>query len=240
MRDNLALLLPVGWVSPKKALPNAIDAMQLDSKDPFAYQNLSAIYLSLNRYDEAKAIAEQAIAQKTAPWTVYMTLAHLDFIRGDESDLQHQMEHSAGRTEEPVMLYLCRQPVRWEKSSSPANFTRAVVASQARGHKDLHQRLWSNEASCDAQTCFFPEARKQAAALAQSDTPDTRASAAEVFGFERETPHGRRNWPTILPEFPSDTFCSASEPSGRCASSAESATESTGGGHCANRIRRPV
>ena len=210
VRDNLALLYS-GMGQPEKALPNAIDAMQLDSKDPFAYQNLSAIYLSLNRYDEAKAIAEQAIAQKTAPWTVYMTLAHLDFIRGDESDLQHQMEHSAGRTEEPVMLFIYADSrcALGKIKLAREFYARAVVASQARGHKDLASAALSNEASCDAQTRFFPEARKQAtAALAQSDTPDTRASAAEVFARAGDAPRAQKLADDLAKEFPSDTLLS--------------------------------
>jgi serine/threonine protein kinase/tetratricopeptide (TPR) repeat protein len=208
VRDNLALLYS-GMGQPEKALPNAIDAMQLDSKDPFAYQNLSAIYLSLNRYDEAKAIAEQAIAQKTAPWTVYMTLAHLDFIRGDESDLQHQMEHSAGRTEEPVMLFIYADSrcALGKIKLAREFYARAVAASQARGYKEFVSAALSNEASCDAQTHFFPEARKQAtAALAQSDTPDTRASAAEVFARAGDAPRAQKLVDDLAKEFPSDTL----------------------------------
>jgi eukaryotic-like serine/threonine-protein kinase len=210
VRDNLALLY--SWMGqPEKALPNAIDAMQLDSKDPFAYQNLSAIYLSLNRYDEAKAIAEQAIAQKTAPWTVYITLAQLDFIRGDESDLQHQMEHSAGRAEEPVMLFIYADSrcALGKIKLAREFYARAVAASQARGYKELVSTALLNEASCDAQTQFFPEARKQAtAALAQSDTPDTRASAAEVFARAGDASRAQKLVDDLAKEFPSDTLLS--------------------------------
>jgi len=208
VRDNLALLYS-RMGQPEKALPNAIDAMQLDSKDPFAYQNLSAIYLSLNRYDEAKAIAEQAIAQKTAPWTVYITLAHLDFIRGDESDLQHQMEHSAGRTEEPVILFIYADSrcALGKIKLAREFYERAVAAAQARGYKEFGSEALRKEASCDAQTRFFPEARKEAtAALAQSDTPDTRASAAEVFARAGDAPRAQKLVDDLAKEFPSDTL----------------------------------
>ena len=208
VRDNLALLYS-GMGQPEKALPNAIDALQLDSKDPFAYQNLSAIYLTLNRYDEAKAIAEQAIAQKTAPWTLYITLADLDFIRGDESGLQRQMEHSAGRPEEPVILFIYADSrcALGKIKLAREFYARAVAASQARGYKEFVAAALNNEASCDAQTRFFAEARKQAiAALAQSDSPDTRSSAAEVFARAGDGPRAQKLVDDLAKEFPSDTL----------------------------------
>jgi serine/threonine protein kinase/tetratricopeptide (TPR) repeat protein len=208
VRDNLALLYS-GVGQPEKALSNAIDAMQLDSKDPFAYQNLAAIYLSLNRYDEAKAIAEQAIAQKTAPWTIYMTLAHLDFIRGDESDLQQQMAHSAGRPEEPLILFIYAgsRCALGEIKLARQFYARAVAASQARGYKEFVSQALSDEASCDAQTGFFPESRKVAtAALAQPDTPDTRSFAAEVLARAGDAPGAQKLVDDLVKEFPSDTL----------------------------------
>jgi eukaryotic-like serine/threonine-protein kinase len=208
VRDNLALLYS-GVGQPEKALSNAIDAMQLDSKDPFAYQNLAAIYLSLNRYDEAKAIAEQAIAQKTAPWTIYMTLAHLDFIRGDESDLQQQMAHSIGRPEEPLILFIYAgsRCALGEIKLARQFYARAIAASQARGYKEFVSEALSDEASCDAQTGFFPESRKEAtAALAQPDTPDTRSFAAEVLARAGDAPGAQKLVDDLVKEFPSDTL----------------------------------
>ena len=48
----------------EKALANALEAMRLDPKDRFAYQNLADAYERLGRYDEAKAILDQAAARK--------------------------------------------------------------------------------------------------------------------------------------------------------------------------------
>jgi eukaryotic-like serine/threonine-protein kinase len=210
VRDNLALLYS-GMGQPEKALPNAIEALQLDSKDPFAYQNLSAAYQYLNRYDEAKAIAEQAIAQKTEPWTVYMILTDLDFIRGDESDLQHQMERSVGRPEESAILlvYSNSRCALGKIKLARESYARSAAASQSRGYKDFAAATLVSEAACDAELGFFPEARNEiTAALAQSDTPDVRTGAAYVFALAGDAPRAQKLVDDLAKESPSDTLLS--------------------------------
>jgi serine/threonine protein kinase/tetratricopeptide (TPR) repeat protein len=210
VRDNLALLYS-SMGQPEKALPNAIEAMQLDSKDPFAYQNLSTTYQYLNRYDEAKAVADQAIAQKTEPWTIYLVLTRLDFIRGDESDLQHQIQRSAGRPEEPVifLIYSDSRCALGKIKLARESYARSVAASQARGYKDSAATALLSEATCDAHAGFFPEARKEiTAALAESDTPDIRAGAAYVFATAGDASRAQKLVDDLAKESPSDTLLS--------------------------------
>src|SRR5439155_1109834 len=53
--DNLALRYE-GIGQHEKALANASEAMRLDPRDSYAYQNLGDVYERLNRYDEAKVV----------------------------------------------------------------------------------------------------------------------------------------------------------------------------------------
>ena len=48
----------------EKALEFASRAMQLDANDRYAYANLAGAYLALNRFDEARSVAEQAVTRK--------------------------------------------------------------------------------------------------------------------------------------------------------------------------------
>ncbi len=59
--DNLALAY-AGLAQPQKALDNAALALRVDPKDYYAYQNLAAAYLALDRYDEAQSVIDQAAA----------------------------------------------------------------------------------------------------------------------------------------------------------------------------------
>ena len=206
-RDNLALLYAT-LGQPEKALSNASEAMQIDSKDPFAYQNLSEAYLTLNRYDEAKAVADQAIAQKVAPWSIYMILSRLDFIRGDENDLQHQIERSAGHPEEPIVLFLYAESrfALGKIKLAREYYARALAVSQARGYKDLSADILAEEAAADAEAGFPNEARQEiTAALAQSNTADSRASAAYVFATVGDAARAQKFVDELAKESPSDT-----------------------------------
>jgi serine/threonine protein kinase/tetratricopeptide (TPR) repeat protein len=204
--DNLSLLYQsIGQF--EKALPNASEALQLDPKDPFAYQNLAALYLNLNRYDEAKTVAEQAIAQKTAPWTIYFTLTNLDFIRGDESDLQHQVDRSAGHTEEPIILFLYANSrcALGKIKLARESYARARARSQA--FKDIDAAILTSEAACDAEAGFFTEARQEVtAALAGYNTPDTRAPAAYVLAMVGDAARAQKLMDDLAKESPSDTL----------------------------------
>src|SRR5207253_3658951 len=60
-RDNLALRCQaIG--QQEKALASSSEAMRIDPKDVYAFQNVADAYERLNRFDEARAVAEQAAA----------------------------------------------------------------------------------------------------------------------------------------------------------------------------------
>ena len=207
-RDNLALLYS-SHGQPEKALANASEALQHDPKDPFAYQNLASAYLSLNRYDEAKAVAEQAISQKVDPWSIHIVLADLAFIRGDADALRLQVEHSAGRPEEPIIVLIqsdseCAQG---KIKQAQQDYARAFLASQSRGYKDFGASVLESEADCDAEVGFLPEARQQvAAALAGSGDSDSRAAAAYVLARVGDDAHAQKLADDLAKESPDDTL----------------------------------
>jgi serine/threonine protein kinase/predicted Zn-dependent protease len=206
-RDDLALLYAT-LGQHEKALANASEALQLDPKDPFAYQNVSSAYQYLNRYDEANAVAEQAIAQKAEAWSVHLTLFGNDFIRGDENAMQRELEHAAGRPQEPILLLLqgeSRCALGRVKEAREV-YARALSAAQSRGYKEFGAGVLASEAACDAETGFVPETRKQtSAALARSDDADTRAAAAYLFASVGDAARAQKLIDDLAKEAPSDT-----------------------------------
>ena len=61
---------------------------------------------SLNRFDEAKAVVEKAIAQGLNVGTTRFALYQIAFFNGDDSAMQRQVERLKGKPEEPIVLLI--------------------------------------------------------------------------------------------------------------------------------------
>jgi tetratricopeptide (TPR) repeat protein len=207
-RDNLALA-EEGVGQPEKALANASEALRLNPKDPYAYQNVAGAYLALNRFDEAKAVAEQAIAQKAEPWSIHITLYQLAFIRGDEAAMQRELEHAAGKIEEPVIvLYHAMGECALGKiKDARASFARGASVAQAQGREEFAATILGIEAACDANTGFPQEARQSMnAGLALAENISSRAAAATLFARIGDAAQSEKLAEGLSKEFPYATI----------------------------------
>jgi eukaryotic-like serine/threonine-protein kinase len=182
-RDNLALVeSTIGH--PEKALASASEALKINPKDPYAYANLAGAYTDLNRFDEAKAVAEQAVAQKAEPWSVHMVLYEIGFIRGDSGAMQQEVDQAAGKAQEAPLFLLkglgeCSQGILKE---ARASYARGVSAAEAQGRKEFAATVLGSEAGCDAEIGFASEARqKMNAALALAENINSRETGMYVF-----------------------------------------------------------
>jgi eukaryotic-like serine/threonine-protein kinase len=207
-RDNLALNYEATGQH-EKAVANASEAIRLDPKDRYAYQNLASGYQFLGRYDEAKAVADQAIAQKAEPWTIYVTLYALAFIRGDEAAMRQEVERGQGKPQEPVVLVLegngeCAQG-RIKKAR--ASYARSAGAAKIQDYKEFAADALADEATCDSELGFLKEARQaMTAALALSDNRDSRSIAAYVFARGGDAAQSQKLIGDLAKEWPFDTI----------------------------------
>jgi serine/threonine protein kinase/Flp pilus assembly protein TadD len=207
-RDNLALV--EGTLGqPEKALASASAALQINSKDPYAYSNLASAYMGLNRFDEAKAVAEQAIAQKAEPYSIHLVLYGVAFIRGDSAGMQQQLEQAAGKAWEPVMIYYraLGECAQGKIKAARASFARGTSLAQAVGRKEYAANILGAEAICDAETGFAQEARQQMnASLAISQNITTRTLAAYVFARIGDAAQSEKLAEVLTKEFPYATL----------------------------------
>jgi eukaryotic-like serine/threonine-protein kinase len=204
-RDNLALLFnQIG--QHEKALTQASEALRLNPKDPYAYQNLAGAYMSLNRFDEAKAVADQSIAQKVDPWSIHVVIYDLAFIRGDESAMRRELEAFAGKPQEAAFLrfYAAALYSQGKVKQAREEFARAVNAAP---HGEYAATILNVESSYDAEAGFLPEARQEVtAALAHSDNRDSRESAAFLFARLGDDARALKLADDLVKESPSDTL----------------------------------
>jgi eukaryotic-like serine/threonine-protein kinase len=204
-RDNLALRYQsIG--QQEKALASSTEALRLDPKDGYAIQNIADAYLRLNRYDEARAVAEKANSQ---PWSVNFTLYELAFIRGDEAAQRHILELAAGRPEEPFLIWFhargeCAQG---KMQSARAIYAQSVSASQRLGYKEFAGVILGDEASNEAELGDLQQARQKISeALAASQDRGTRSFAAGALALTGDTARSQKIAEELVHQNPADTL----------------------------------
>ncbi len=203
-RDNLALVETTDG-QPEKAMASASEALKLNPKDPYGYANLASAYMALNRYDEAKAVAEQAIAQKAEAWAVHVYLYQIAFIRGDSGAMQKEVEQAAGKPQEPVigLMRAAGECAQGKIKDARANYALAASVAQAQGRKEYATTILGAEAFCDAGTGFPDEARQTMnAALAVSENLGSRIAAMRLFALIGDTAQSEKLAEAVSKEFP--------------------------------------
>ncbi len=206
--DNLALTFQdIG--QHEHALADATEALRLDPKSPYAYQNVAAAYLYLNRFEEAGAVAAQAIAQKAEPWSIHMTLYWTAYVRGDQDAMQREVAHATGKIEEPIILFLHAegQCAQGKVKQARETFARSAAAAQGRGNKNWAAWNLTGQAYCNSETGYTAEARQSInAALAIADDQYTRINATPLFARIGDAPRAEKLITDLAKEFPFDTL----------------------------------
>ncbi len=206
--DNLSLVYQqIG--QPEKQLAQATEAMRIDPKDPYSYQNVAVSYLALNRYDEARAIADQAIAQKVDPWSIHITTYHLAYLRADEDAMRKELDAAVGHTQEPTILLLHAEGFCAQGKIKQAReaYAHASSVAQSKGLKEYGANILSFEAQCDLATGFLPEARQEVtASLALSDNRNSRGGAAYVFARLGDAARAQKLADDLVKDSPTDTL----------------------------------
>ncbi len=207
-RDNLALAFE-SMGQHEKAVANSSEAVRLDPKDRYAYQNLASGYQFLGRYDEEKAVADQAIAQKVAPWTIHLNLYNLAFIRGDEATMRHEVERAKAQSDVPLVLLLQGQGecAQGRIKKARESYASAVSAAKIHNYMEFAGSAMATEATCDSELGFLKEALQTiTAALALSDSKDSRSVAAYVFAREGAGAQSQKLVSELAKEWPFDTI----------------------------------
>ncbi|MFZ0734377.1 MAG: protein kinase [Candidatus Sulfotelmatobacter sp.] len=214
--DNSALMYAaIG--DPAKALDLASQAHRMDPQDGFAVANMAAAYEALNRFDEAKSIADDAIAQKNSNIGIQLVLTDLAYLRGDPAAAQRQLQSMKGTGNESFGDFFVAS---WQMAEGKVKTSRETW-EQARqiainaSAKEFAAQLWAFEAYSDTLIGNDDLAKQEVAkGLQMSDDPDTRSSAAFAYatsgdeqkfdslvtGLQRDFPQNHLIQALIVPE----------------------------------------
>jgi eukaryotic-like serine/threonine-protein kinase len=206
--DNLALRFG-STGQPEKSVTNALEAMRLDPNDIFAYQNLSDAYEHLGRFDEAKAVLDQAAARKLTSPTDAFTRFDMAFLRGDEAGMQKAVEEAKGSAVEPI-LFLIRgdsECAGGKIQKARESFSQGRSSAQRSGQKELSAILQGLEATCDAEVGNEELAQQKAKQVLEiSDDPNARAIVAQVLSRAGDASRSQKLMEELVKQSPTDTM----------------------------------
>jgi tetratricopeptide (TPR) repeat protein/tRNA A-37 threonylcarbamoyl transferase component Bud32 len=173
--DNLCLRYQLVGQQ-EKALASSSVAMRIDPKDSYAYQNVADAYERLNRFDEARSVAEQGVAQNLGD-SIHFTLFDLAVIRGDEAAKRHEVQWFSGRAFESLILWFDAESelAVGKLQAGRAGYAQSESAAQRAGYKELSGIILAFQGLAEMQLGNLTEARqKMSDALAASQDRNTQ------------------------------------------------------------------
>ena len=204
-RDNLALRYQaIG--QQEKALASSSEAMRIDDKDVYAYQNVADAYERLNRFDEARAVAEKMAAQVRS---VHYTLIDLAFIHGDEAAERHELELAAGQPDEPIihLIHARGECALGRLKPSRAAYAQGESVAQRLGYREFSGVILALQAADEAELGNLTEARQKISqALAASQDRDTSTIAMVLLAQTGDTARSQKMAEELVRRYPTDTM----------------------------------
>jgi len=194
----------------EKAAQEYQEAMRLDPRVSTPYSNLVSAYTYLDRFDEAKAIAEKALAQKLESPSIHYDLLRMAYIQGDSAAAEKQIQWGVDRPEEYEIteaqadnaFFLGQVRKGQELVKKAADLAKrhnlpAVAAGSLAGEAMLFA-LYGDCSAARAQA-------KAAVALVDRDTTAAVSSAAGAFGWCGDTAQALKIADEVTKMSPTDT-----------------------------------
>jgi tetratricopeptide (TPR) repeat protein len=86
------------------SLKEALDTVRIAPQEALGYINLANAYELMNRFAEAKAVAQRAVDAHLDGIVIHLILEEIAFFTGDAAGVQRQADWAKGKPEEPLML----------------------------------------------------------------------------------------------------------------------------------------
>jgi serine/threonine protein kinase/Flp pilus assembly protein TadD len=156
----------------EKAVEEAGEVLRLDPNRAITYSNLGGYFLSLNRFDEARAILEQGVEKKLDHLNLRINSYTLAFVQGDEATMQRQVDWANGKPGEGVLHYMQARA--------------AAFSGQRRKSQDLFRRsAETNERYGMKENAAWGQANYALVNAAFGDCRQTKESAANALNIAR-------------------------------------------------------
>ena len=172
----------------EKALPEALEGHRLSPDESINWYQVCFLYLGLGRLDEAKATANQAIAQKLDVPNLHLALYLVAYLQNDAPTMSHEI--SLIKNFSPVIaptgfaIEATTEASYGRMEKARALFQRSVTASQSIGKKESAASTMALQAILEAFAGDAAGARKDAAAALGIDSSiSVKVSAATALAL---------------------------------------------------------
>ncbi|HYL86389.1 MAG TPA: protein kinase, partial [Candidatus Angelobacter sp.] len=197
----------------EKALASAQQSFRADPSG-LNYSNLASSFIVLNRFEEARATAEEAQAKKLDSANLHATLYALAFLRNDRAAMTQQAAWAAGKpgVEDPALSAESETAAFGGELGKAREFSRQAVASAL--HVEEKETAASYEAQAALREALFGNSaaaqERASAALQLSDGRDVQFLAALALAVAGDATRGQALANDFSKRFPEDTIVQVS------------------------------
>jgi len=194
----------------EQSLVQSREALRLEPEELHNYENLAAIYLNLNRLDDAQAVFDQALARNMDGGSLRWMMYFLAFLRGDSGQMEQELTWAAGKPgdEDTLLSFQSDTEAYYGRLSKARTFSRRAVDSAVRSDSREAAALWQVNAELrGAEFGQAEEAKKGVTeALALASGRDVNVLAALALARIGETARAKRLVEELEKSYPSDTL----------------------------------
>jgi tRNA A-37 threonylcarbamoyl transferase component Bud32/tetratricopeptide (TPR) repeat protein len=190
-----------------KGLADAREALRLNVSG-VEYSNLVAIYLNLNRLEEARTTIREAQAKNFDFPTLHFYQYMQAFLQNDAAGMTQEVDRAAGKPEEAGMLAAEADTAAFSGRLRKARefFRRAVASAEQAEEKDAASSYEADAAVREALFGNAAEARQRAAAaLALSTGRYVQCEAAVALALAGDADRAQALADDLAKRFPEDT-----------------------------------
>jgi eukaryotic-like serine/threonine-protein kinase len=196
---------------PEKSLPKALEAHRLDPDDGISYMAVVSAYSELDRFDEARATINEAVAKKADVTGLHNLSYVLAFVQNDSATMARELDflakHNPGSANLGLGLEGTTEAYGGRLEKARTLLHRAADGYKALGRKEQAANQLLNLASILALTGDAAGARKEvAAALELSPSKDVVSVAALRLAQGGDAAGAESLANRLVKEHPSDTF----------------------------------
>ncbi|MGB7730796.1 MAG: protein kinase [Candidatus Acidiferrum sp.] len=194
---------------PENALATATEDLKVDPTDSFGFYHQMCAYMYLNRFEEAKVVAQTAISQKAASPSVYANLYMIALMENDQAGLQRASAAVAGTDVEPIALSITAgyQDSMGQVKLARETMSKAGESAKKHGQTEFEANHLVQQSYRDAVHGFTDRARKEASeALAFPLNRYARGTVATSFARIGDAAESRKIIQAVMKEFPDDSM----------------------------------